>query len=337
MRNYLDRLVWDREPRINTWLSTYGGAEDPAPDSSEEQSYLEAVSSIFLIAAVRRVRTPGTKFDEMLILEAPQGTLKSSALRVLCPDDNWFSDDLPLGVRAKEVIECSAGKFIIEASELQGYTNAQVDHLKSMMARQTDGPVRLAYGHFSVEVPRQFVLVGTTNKLTEYLRDSTGNRRFWPVRVTRFNVAALERDRDPLWAEAAYREAAGESIRLPERLWTAAAVEQDARRQIDPWEELLDDSAVISLVAEAIPVESLWAALGDAGKYFKRNDAERLAQIMQRFGYTRKKKIDVIYIPVKDGVELAPSEPVRKYAWVREGTDPSRIEIRRDVKPESPY
>lgn len=329
VRDYLDGLTWDERPRINTWLRDYAGAVDTVSDSSEDQSYLEAVSSIFLIAAVRRVRTPGCKFDEMLVLEAPQGTLKSSALRVLCPDDNWFSDDLPLGVSAKEIIERTAGKWIIEASELQGYTNAQVDHLKSMMARQTDGPVRLAYGHFSVEVPRQFLMAGTTNKMTEYLRDSTGNRRFWPVRVAQFDVTALKQDRDQLWAEAAHREAANEDIRLPERLWATAAVEQDARRQIDPWEELLEDNPDILLTAEAITVESLWLALGDAGKYFKRNDADRLAQIMQRFGFTRKKKIDVVYITVKDGIEQPASEPVRKYAWVREGTDPSRIEIRR--------
>ncbi len=272
----------------------------------------------------------------MLILESPQGTLKSSALRALCPDDTWFSDDLPLGVSAKEVIERTGGKWVIEASELQGYTNAQVDHLKGMLARQIDGPVRLAYGHLSVEVPRQFLMVGTTNKLTEYLRDSTGNRRFWPVRVTKFEVAALARARDQLWAEAAHREAAGEVIRLPERLWAAATFEQDARRQIDPWEELLEDGQIVPLdfTADAIPVESLWAALGDAGRFFKRNDAERLAQIMQRFGYTRKKKIDVIYIAVRNGAAQTASAPVRKYAWVREGTDPSRIEVRQRVEPE---
>ena len=216
-------------------MRVYGGAVDTTTQSDADDSltYLEAVSSIFLIAAVRRVRTPGCKLDELLTLEAPQGTLKSSALRVLCPDDNWFSDDLPLGVDAKQVIERTGGKWIIEASELQGYTNAQIDHLKGMLARQVDGPVRLAYGHHSTEVARQFVAVGTTNKLTEYLRDSTGNRRFWPVRIARFDVAALKRDRDQLWAEAARREALGESIRLPEALWAAAGVEQDARRQID--------------------------------------------------------------------------------------------------------
>lgn len=337
VHDYLDRLVWDRTPRINTWLRDYGGAVDSVSDSSEDPSYLEAVSAIFLIAAVRRVRVPGCKFDESPVIESPQGKDKSNALRALCPDDSWFSDDLPLGASAKEIIERTAGKWIIEASELQGYSNAQVEHLKGMLARQIDGPVRLAYGHFSVEVPRQFVIVGTTNKLTEYLRDSTGNRRFWPVRIAQFDVAALTHDRDQLWAEAAYREAQGESIRLPERLWAAAAVEQDARRQIDPWEELLEDSSAVSLTADAIPVEVLWTALGDAGKYYKRNDAERLAQIMQRLGYTRKKKIDVIYTDVRYGVEQPASDPVRKYAWVREGSDPSRIEAKRVVVPEPRY
>jgi predicted P-loop ATPase len=136
VREYLDALKWDGTPRINSWLVTYAGAVDNASDSSEERSYLEAVSSIFLIAAVRRVRSPGAKFDELLVLEAAQGTLKSSALQALCPRDDWFSDDLPLGVTAKEIIERTTGKWLIEASELQGYSNAQVDHLKSMLSRQ---------------------------------------------------------------------------------------------------------------------------------------------------------------------------------------------------------
>jgi predicted P-loop ATPase len=330
VHDYLDRLEWDGESRINTWLTTYAGAEDTAPDSSEEQSYLEAVSSIFLIGAVRRVRQPGCKFDEMLVLEAPQGTLKSSALRVLCPDDNWFSDDLPLGVSAKEIIERTAGKWIIEATELHGYSNAQVDHLKGMMSRQVDGPVRLAYGRFSVEVPRQFLQIGTTNKLTEYLRDSTGARRFWPVRIKQFNVDALKRDRDQLWAEAAHREANNASIRLPERLWKAAGIEQDARRMVDPWEEIFHER--LDFTTDAMLVEDLWNALGDAGKFYKRNDAERIAQIMQRYGFTRKKKIDVVFITVNDkGVET--TQDLKRYVWLREGTDTDRVEVRREKEP----
>jgi predicted P-loop ATPase len=163
-------------------------------------------------------------------------------------------------------------------------------------------------------------MVGTTNKLTEYLRDSTGNRRFWPVRVTRFDVGALARDRDQLWAEAAHREAVGESIRLPERLWAAATNEQEARRQIDPWEERIQDQ--LELDRDAITVEELWGAIGEAGRFMKRNDAERLAQIMQRHGYTRKKKVDVYYIS-----EDETSFGGRRWAWIRDGKDPSHIEV----------
>ena len=304
VRDYLDGLTWDGTPRLETWLTTYGGAADT--------DYTRAVGRIFLIAAVRRVRTPGAKFDELPILEAEQGTFKSQALRALCARDDWFSDDLPLGVDAKQIIERTAGKWLIEASEMHGYSNASVDRLKGMLARQVDGPVRLAYGRTSVEVPRQFVTAGTTNHLTEYLRDSTGNRRFWPVRVTRFDVDALSRDRDQVWAEAAARESTGAAIRLPQALWALAAVEQEARRQVDPWEELLDDRLAGGFDREAILVSDLWDALGDAGKQYRVNEADRLAKILQRRGFNRKKKVNV-------------PEGRRRWAWIREGADPSSI------------
>jgi hypothetical protein len=316
VKDYLAGLTWDGHPRLDTWLTTYASAEN--------SEYVRAVASRTLIAAVRRVRIPGVKFDELLILESPvQGTEKSSALRALCPDDEYFSDDLPLGVDSKQVIERTAGKWIIEASELHGYSNAQNDRLKSFLSRQTDGPVRLAYARTSVEVRRQFVTIGTTNEVTDYLRDTTGNRRFWPVRIQRFDVTAIRRDRDQLWAEAVVREESGESIRLPEALWSVAAVEQEARRAIDPWEELLDDA--IDFDQEAVAVSELWVALGEAGRYYKRNDAERLARIMQRRRFTRRKKAFVTY--VTNGREQHGDD--RKWAWIKEGTDPGRVRIRR--------
>ena len=149
----------------------------------------------------------------------------------MCPDEAWFSDDLPLGVDSKQTIERTAGKWLIEASELQGYGKREAELLKGWLSRAVDGPCRLAYARLPVEAPRQFVVIGTTNKLTGYLKDSTGNRRFWPVRVDRFDVAALRRDRDQLWAEAAVRERAGESIRLDPSLYKAAGLEQEARRR----------------------------------------------------------------------------------------------------------
>jgi predicted P-loop ATPase len=112
------------------------------------------VSALPLIAAVRRVRQPGCKFDELLILESEQGALKSGALRALCPDESYFSDDLPLGVDSKLTIERTMGKWIIEASELYGCRGREVEQLKAFLSRQADGPVRLAYARLPVVVPR---------------------------------------------------------------------------------------------------------------------------------------------------------------------------------------
>ena len=229
VRDYLDGLEWDGILRIDTWLIKYGGAEDSA--------LVRAIGPIFLVAAVRRVRQPGCKFDELLVWESQQGWEKSAAARALCPRESWFSDDLQLRASSKEVVEATGGKWIIEASELVG-SKREAERLRGFLSRQVDGPVRLAYGHYSTEVPRQFIVIGTTNKHA-YLKDATGNRRFWSVRVQRFDVSGLRRDRDQLWAEASMRERAGESIRLDQGLWEAAEREQKRREIIDPWEERL--------------------------------------------------------------------------------------------------
>lgn len=222
---YLDGLKWDGEERIERWLSTYGDVED--------NEYTRAVGTLFLIAAVRRVRQPGCKFDEMMVLESEQGTNKSTALRILAVNGDWFSDDLPLNADTKVVIERLAGRWIVEAAELKGMRASGVEHLKAFLSRQSDS-ARLSYARLPVEAPRQCVIVGTTNN-SRYLRDGTGNRRFWPIRVSAFDLEALKRDRDQLWAEAAAREAEGSGIGLAPSLWKAAADEQETRRVEDPW------------------------------------------------------------------------------------------------------
>jgi len=289
VRDYLHNVVWDGTPRIDTWLATYGGAED-LQESSESRTYLEAVSSIVLIAAVRRVLHPGCKYDEMLVLEGQQGISKSTALRALCPQDEWFSDDLPLNCDAKEIIERTLGKWIIEASDLVGGRKADRDHLKSMMSRQIDGPARMAYAHQPVERQRQFIIIGTTNS-AEYLVDTTGARRFWPVKVQRFDVEGIRRDRDQIWAEAVRREATGESIRLPEGLWEAAGEHQEKRREVDAWEDALDDFirgvAGSATGRQQMPAEALWNALSVPIERRDRFGAKRISEIMQRRGFTR--------------------------------------------------
>ena len=281
--DYLNGLSWDGTARLDDWLSTYGGAEP--------SDYVQAVGRLVLMAAVRRVRKPGCKFDELLVLESRQGTLKSSALRTLCPEDEWFSDDLPLGVDSKQVIERTAGKWLIEASDLHGHHKREAEQVKSFLSRQTDGPVRQAYARLATEVKRQFIVIGTTNESSGYLNDSTGGRRFWPVGVRRFDLRMLRRDRDQLWAEAAVRESEkGGSIRLDPKLYGAAAKQQEDRRLVDEWEDLVRERVVDELTKnnekpKLIPVSMVWDAIGLVGNARDNRHAARVRAIMQHLGY----------------------------------------------------
>jgi hypothetical protein len=160
VRDYLNGLQWDGTPRLDSWLVKYGEAED--------NEYTRAVGALMLVAAVRRVRKPGCKFDEMLVLEQPtQGTEKSTVMRMLAVNDEWFTDDMPLNADGKRVIEAIRGKWIIECAELSGMRRSDVEHVKALLSRQSDR-ARLAYGRITTEVQRQGIFVGTTNAL-EYL------------------------------------------------------------------------------------------------------------------------------------------------------------------------
>lgn len=296
VRDYLDALRWDGVLRIDNWLATYGGAVDTTTqsDADDTLTYLEAVSAIVLIAAVKRIYEPGTKYDEMLVLESTQGLNKSSALRALCPRPEWFSDDLPLNVGSKEIIERVLGKWIVEASDLSGKRKMEVEQLKALMSRQIDGPARMAYARKPIERPRHFIIIGTTNAAA-YLNDSTGARRFWPVRVKKFDVAALTRDRDQLWAEALYRVKQGASIRLPESLWAAAGAEQEKRQELDPWEDTLRQVlADVDLTSgpRRVTTDALWNALGITTDRRDRRSAMRISETMQRLGFERNKVWD---------------------------------------------
>lgn len=274
---YLDSLSWDGVPRIDLWLTTYGGAEDT--------EYTRAVGRLMLVAAVRRVRSPGAKFDEMPILEGEQGTDKSSALKKLAVCDEWFTDDLPLNAETKVVIERLAGKWIVEAGELKGMRKSEVNHLKGFVSRQVD-EARLSYGRLTTRLPRQCVIIGTTNDAA-YLKDPTGDRRFWPVQVVRFDLSALGQDRDQLWAEAAHREATGESIRLDPSLYEAARLEQDGRRVEDAFEAIL--SEVFGDNTGRIRTLDIWEILGIEPAKATQEQNTRLGEVMRGLGWERPK------------------------------------------------
>ena len=209
IKDYLAALSWDGEHRLDDWLNLYLGATD--------NPFSRAAGRLWMIAAVRRVRQPGVKFDEMLILEGPQGSEKSTALEVLAGGPEFFTDDLPFREDSKVFIERCTGKWIIEFSELSGINKRDVEGIKATLSRTHDR-ARLAYKELTTDKPRSCIFAGTTNT-DEYLRDMTGNRRFWPVLTGVIDLDALRRDRDQLWAEAAHAEEAKEPIRLDPGLW----------------------------------------------------------------------------------------------------------------------
>lgn len=230
VNDYLSGLAWDGEHRLASWVCEYLGAE---------RSPLNfAVGKLALVAAVRRVRQPGCKFDHILMFEGLEGTRKSTAIQVLAGPDN-FSDQTILSASDKEQQELVRGVWLYEIADLAGMKRADVEKIKAFVSRTHDR-TRPAYGRHRVDAPRRCVFFGTTNE-DNYLKSQTGNRRFWPVRTGTVDIDALRRDRDQLWAEAAAIEARGLPLVLPQDLWAAARIAQDERREQDPWEVVLAD------------------------------------------------------------------------------------------------
>lgn len=248
--DYLKGLVWDEVPRCETWLIDFGGAPDTP--------YVRAVSKLILVAAVRRVRQPGCKFDEMLILESPQGLGKSLGIRALAGP--WFGDSLAFGTTLQRQMEATAGKWIVEAGELRGISKSEDAEIKQYLSKQVDEQ-RMAFERETSIVPRHFVIIGTTND-PQYLKDKTGGRRYWPVKISGLDVAKLADTRDQLWAEAAALEAQAQGdIRLDPKLWAAAGAEQESRRHVEPTEILLTD-AFADFQYGMIKLSDVWKLVG---------------------------------------------------------------------------
>jgi predicted P-loop ATPase len=231
VRDYLDTLEWDGKPRLDTWLKDYLNAEAPEP-------YLSAVSRKVLCAMVARIYRPGTKFDYVLILEGFQGVGKSTALRNLA-GDAWFSD-AEIDVSDKDAVMTMRSKWLIELGELSGMRSADVELLKAFVSR-TEDRIRVPYGKRAENFPRQCIFIGSTNR-DEYLKDPTGNRRFWPVKVGACDFKQLELDRDQLFAEAKIAWGLGEPLYLESPDMVKAAVkEQEARTVRDSFDDLISD------------------------------------------------------------------------------------------------
>ena len=228
VRDYFHHLPpWDGIERLDTLLVDYLGAEDTA--------YTRAVTRKTLVAAVRRTLRPGTKFDQVLTLVGPQGIGKSTIWSKLA--GQWFSDDMTISdMKDKTAAEKLAGNIIVEIAELAGMRKTEAESVKAFISRTTD-KFRPAYGRTVEVYPRECILVATTNATDGFLRDPTGNRRWWAVNVAghgHANVHKLDQATiDQIWAEAKMREKKGESLYLEGDVAQAATAAQTEAAESD--------------------------------------------------------------------------------------------------------
>ena len=233
VRDYLDGCVWDGVPRVDTLLIDYLGAED--------SEYTRAVTRKTLAAAVARIYSPGIKFDYMLTLQGRQGIGKSALISKL--GGAWYSDSF-ITLQGKDAYEQVQGVWLIEVGELAGMRRAEAETIKLFISKQADR-FRPAYGRRIQEYPRQCIFIGTTNE-TQFLRDATGNRRFWVVGTPGEPTKNIWNDLTPdevrqIWAEAVEIYKNGETLLLPRHLETVAREIQESYEEENPHAGLVAD------------------------------------------------------------------------------------------------
>lgn len=232
VREYLNGLIWDGQNRMDTLFIDYLDATD--------NEYTREVTRKALIGAVARIYSPGCKHDHALVLVGPQGCRKSTTLAKL--GRQWFSDSL-YTVSGKDAYEQLQGHWIIEMGEMAATKKAELEQIKQFMSKQTDS-YRAAYARRTQEHPRQCAFFGTTND-NEFMRDSTGGRRFWPVVVTdkgrELGGMLTDEIVDQIWAEAVMRYEAGEQWYLSERVEQMARKVQEEHTEMNGKQGLIEN------------------------------------------------------------------------------------------------
>ena len=240
--------TWDRTPRLDFWLSAYLGVK--------ESTLTMDFGRMWLMSAVARILEPGCKADHMLVLESDQGLRKSSALRMLVNghldagrEPFWFRDRIP-NISSEDIGLHMQGVWVIEIAELDAIRrSAAWTAVKAFISDQSDS-FRRKFGINLSEYPRQCVFAGSTNE-KEWLGDHTGGRRFWPVQVTKVDLAGICADREQLWAEAVYLYKSGAPWYLDDEQEVEAAEEIESRMPEDVWQQrimaALDSLAVYAM------------------------------------------------------------------------------------------
>ena len=303
IRDYLESLVWDGKPRLNTWLKD-------GFDSKADEKYLAAVGKKFMIGAVARVMDNPTKMDNVLILEGKQGKGKSTLVRELF-GNNWYSES-SFDIGSKDAFMHIQGVWGVELPELDSFNKAESTSAKSFFTTLKDR-FRPPYGRNIEEFPRQCVFIGTTNQ-DEYLKDYSGNRRYWPVHCEKIDSESIKRDRDQLWAEAY-------SLYKDKEPWWVVAdsdeaelfkAEQDSRMLDDPWESLIDKwlhNPERRMTPFFTSADILIGACGRDAGHIQRADQNRISPLLKHLGWSStRKRIDMNGSKVQSRVYVRPKD-----------------------------
>ena len=304
IRDALEAVSWDGTPRIDTWLVDFLGA-------SGDSDYLRFVGSRWLISAVARVWDPGCKADHVLILEGRQGAGKSTALELLATVDgrSWFSDT-PINLSSKDAYLALQGKWIVELAELDSLMRAEDSQAKAFFSSRVDR-YRPPYSRNTRDFPRRCVFAGSVNH-SDYLRDETGGRRYWPVACGEIDLAGLRVERSQIWAEAVARYKSGERWFPTTREERELCSRQQAERQIeDPWLPIL----VAHLNSVEAPNgltshEILGTAIALPSEKIGRREQIRLGRIMAQLSTWRATRIERSVRRVRGYVPVDPVDNV---------------------------
>lgn len=290
VREYVRSCTWDGTPRLNGWLIRAVVGE-PEKLSRRRRAYLQRVGAWFIMGMVSRAMRPGCKFDYMPILEGEQGMRKSTVLNVLAGE--WFADTgFVLG--DKDSLQMLQGRWLYEISELDAMARAEVTKIKAFVASKSDW-YRASFDKRPREYPRQLVFAGTTNE-HHYLVDGTGNRRFWPIEVTRvIDTEWVELVRDQLFAEAWHRLQQKERFHPTTEEELELFLPEQKERMVESAIEIkLLDHLVNhpegSLLKEAATVSLLGAIGIDITKLGPgRFHEKQAATALRKFGWKRKR------------------------------------------------
>lgn len=286
VRDWLEGLKWDGLPRVQgeanvcaPWLTEYLGARGTKIN--------RAFGMRWLIAAVARVYKPGCKVDTMLVLEGDQGKGKSTALRTLATfgEHDYFTDSLH-DFKGKDAVQQMTGKWIAEIPELDAMWRSEASTVKAFITRQVDA-IRIPYAKHVDDFPRTSILAGTINPSgTGWMKDTTGNRRFWPVLVAGIDVARLAEDRSQIWAEAVHLYKSGEQWWLTDEEEILARKEQEKRQEQEPWADAIDE---IVAGKSKILLGAVMDVLNLPRSQQNKASQARVADYLRSIGWERKK------------------------------------------------